>query len=261
MPRINFLIGGVQKAGTTALARYLERHPDIALPAAKEAHVFDAPDYDECWSPEQVDACFAGAFVDDKAARCVGDATPITLFHRRFVERVLRYNPAMRWVVLLRDPVQRAISHYHMQRARGAEPLPLLAALLAEPWRLRRHREDFSRESPLRHQSYMSRGRYGAQLDALYAHFPREQVMLLRSDELASDPSTSVARVLGFLGLSGTSAVADFPRHFEGNYASPPPWSPSRLWIRWCLRHDLAAVRDSYGIDWRPQRPSPGKAG
>ena len=104
------MIGGVQKGGTTALAHYLSAHPSIRLPAHKEAHVFDAADFDEAATVEDVDDRFAPMFPGGFAGGDVlhGDATPISIFHHRFIERIARYNPAMRWIVLLREPPVRA---------------------------------------------------------------------------------------------------------------------------------------------------------
>ena len=250
-PRIGFLIGGVQKAGTSALARYLSAHPGIALAARKEAHVFDAPDFDDGWTSQQVDARFAARLGPVGAARLLGDATPLTVFHPTLVARVARYNPAMRWVLLLRDPVERAISHYFMERARGAEPRTLLGAVLAEPARLRAHQHDFAAGSPLRKWSYVARGRYARQLDSVLTHFPRQQLLLLRSQDLAADPHATTSRVLGFLGLPGLDAVAALGRVFEGNYRAPGPLSPGRLLLRWRLRGEVAALKARHAIDLR----------
>src|SRR3546814_8903849 len=109
-PLLSFVIGGAQKAGTSALARYLGAHPAIRLPRDKEAHVFDAPAFDEAGTAAQIDARFATHFdpADQAHASLYGDATPIYLFHERFVQRIARYNPALRWHILLRDPVDRA---------------------------------------------------------------------------------------------------------------------------------------------------------
>ena len=160
-PRIGFLIGGVQKAGTTALARYLAGHPQLALPQRKEAHVFDDPGFEADWDRARIDREYARHFDAGSDDRLHGDATPIYLFHPTLVERIAAYNPAMRWIVLLRDPVERAISQYGMERARGDEHWPLWAALLFERLRLRGHHHDWSPASPLRHWSYRARGDYG----------------------------------------------------------------------------------------------------
>lgn len=250
-PRVRFLIGGVQKAGTSALAHYLARQPGLRLPVAKEAHVFDAPDFDEAWTPAQIDARYAGQYADEKgldADPLHGDATPIYLLHPRLIRRIARYNPDMRWIVLLRDPVERALSHYHMERARGNERWPLWAALLLERWRLHGHADDFGDGSPLRHHSYRLRGDYAGQLDALHACFPREQVLLLRSEALLQDPAACVAEACRWLGVPAPGPDADYPKVFEGAYRQLAAASPTRALLRYLLRAELAALRKRYGI-------------
>lgn len=249
-PRIRFLVGGVQKGGTSALAQYLAAHPGIDLPRDKEAHVFDAPEYDEHWSAQQVDQWSADKWPDPDNPRLLhGDATPLTIAHPHLVARVARYNPDMRWIVLLRDPVERAISHYHMIRNWGHEPRSLLGAILVEPWRLRRSREDWSMQAPARFHSYLSRGRYVRQLDALFRHFPRDQALLVRSTDLAAQPAQTVARILAFLGLDPLPGSAEFKRVFEGEYPATPWWSPGRALLKLGLLGEKRALRRKYGID------------
>lgn len=247
-PRLSFLIGGVQKGGTTALAQYLSAHPLVALPRQKEAHVFDAPDFDESWSPEQVDARFAPMYDRFSDGRVYGDATPITILHGRLIGRVAAYNPEMRWIILLRDPVSRAISHYHMEAARGNERRGLFMAVLTERQRLRRHQDDWSAHSPLRVHSYVARGRYGRQLDVLTQHFPRSRILLLRSADLELEPAACMAQVLSFLGLPSMPPRLEYPRIFPGGYRAPSPWSAGRLLLRWLLRKESENLRRRYGI-------------
>ncbi|KQN95873.1 hypothetical protein ASF01_16025 [Stenotrophomonas sp. Leaf70] len=249
-PRVDFVVGGVQKAGTTALASFLGRHPGVVLPQGKEAHVFDAPDFDDGWDVESVnrlyDAHFSGRAPVDALH---GDATPIYLLHPRFVERIGRYNPAMRWIILLRDPVDRALSQYHMERSRGHESLPLWGALLAESWRLAGHRDDFEPGSPLRHHSYRLRGDYAAQLDVLHRVFPPEQILTLRNHELARQPAQALARVHAFLGLPVDTGDTDYGRVFEGDYSRWPKRGWQRRLLRWWWRHDLAR-QARHGLEW-----------
>ena len=249
-PRVRFLIGGVQKAGTTALAQCLAQHPHVRLPATKEAHVFDAPDFDDGWSPAEVDARYATHFplAEPDAGILHGDATPIYVLHPRLMARIARYNPQMRWILLLRDPATRAISHYHMERARGGEGWPLWPALLLERWRLRGHADDFSDGSPLRHHSYRLRGDYARQLDALYAYFPREQVLLLHSAQLRNDATACVRSVLEFLGMPAPAQDVECPQSFVGDYAAPSALG-LRL-LRWLMRRELRELRDRHGISF-----------
>ncbi len=249
-PRIGFLIGGVQKGGTTALAQYLAAHPGIALPRSKEAHVFDAPDYDERWTSADIDARYAAHFEPD-AQGLHGDATPIYCFHPAFVRRIAAYNPAMRWVLLLRHPVERAVSHYHMERARGDESWPFWPAMLLERWRLAGHLDDFAQGSPLRHFSYRARGDYARQLDVLLAHFPRRQVLLLRNEQLAARPAEALAQTLEFLGLPAMKRDdADYVRVFKGQY---PPLSRDGLRFRVLQRlmgRPMRRARERFGLEW-----------
>ena len=252
-PRVRFVVGGVQKAGTSALARYLGGHPRLRLPRDKEAHVFDAPDYDEAWTPAQVERRYAAHFDGDGPDDAVhGDATPLYLLHPRLVARVARYNPAMRWIVLLRDPVERALSQYHMERRRGSERWPLWPALLLERWRLHGHADDLSRDSPLRRHGYRLRGDYARQLDALYARFPREQVLLLESGALRTDPTATLRTACQFLGVE--PLPGDLPRQtvFAGDYAPPPRDGATYRLLRWLMRRELRAMRERHGIAFDP---------
>ena len=219
--RIDFLIGGAQKAGTTALANYLARQRHIVLPACKEAHVFDAPEFDDAhWTSNHIEALYAqtlGADQQDQQA-LHGDATPIYLLHPTFVDRIHRYNPSMRWIVLLRDPIDRAVSQYHMERRRGNEHLPILAALFAERYRLSAHRNNFRLDSPLRHHSYRLRSDYGPQLRWLLSKFPREQVLLLHSENLRRSENSTLVRIHSFLGLSRPNDDATLGEAFTGDY-------------------------------------------
>ena len=250
-PRVGFLIGGVQKCGTTALARFLAQHPGVTLPDGKEAHVFDAPDFDDRWSVTQVDARYAphyAAAVDRN--RLHGDATPIYCFHPVLVRRIAAYNPAMRWILILRHPVERAVSHYHMERARGYDRWPMWAAMLLERWRLRGHADDFSLDSPLRRYSYLARGDYARQLDTLYAHFPREQVLLLRNEVLTQAPEKLLARVWRFLGLGVPDGPLVTDRVFVGDYPRVRPGSLAWHALAWKLRRPLRDMRRRHDICW-----------
>lgn len=250
-PLLRFVIGGAQKAGTTALAQYLAPHPQLRLPRAKEAHVFDAPDFDEHATTTRIDARYRAHFdAPAEAGLVFGDATPIYLLHPLLVRRIARYNPTLRWIVLLRDPVDRAISHYHMERARGAEHWPLWPALLAERWRLRGHADDFADGSPLRTFSYRRRSDYASQLDALYREFPREQVLVLLSTALRDDPAACLAQVCTFLGVAPLPEPPQPAQVFVGDYPRPGRFNPSRWLLRWLLRRERRQLRQRYGIDF-----------
>jgi hypothetical protein len=200
-PKIDFLIGGVQKGGTTALFRYLQDVPTVAMALTKETHFFDdertidwaAPDY------ARYHALFP-AF----DGRPRGEATPIYLYWPNCMERIARYNPAVKLVLLFRDPVQRAWSQWKMEYARGWESEPF-------GWCIRegRRRVD-SPEAPGRHRvySYVERGFYAAQLERVLTLFPREQLLLLRSEDLDRRPNEVLSAVCALAAAAPPPPVA-----------------------------------------------------
>jgi hypothetical protein len=193
-PRVTFVIAGVQKGGTTALFDYLAAMGDVAVSDVKETHFFDdetldwaAPDY----------AGYHAHFPEPDGRPC-GEATPIYAYWPNALERMAAYNPALKVILVLRDPVARAWSHWRMEYARGAEQAPFAWCIRqgrrrlfeAEPWGV--HREF----------SYVERGYYGEQVERLFGMFPKSQVLILRSEDLRADPAAALSRVRGFLGLA-----------------------------------------------------------
>ncbi|GGZ70771.1 deacetylase sulfotransferase [Lysobacter xinjiangensis] len=247
-PRITFVIGGAQKAGTTALATYMSAFSDICLPLGKEAHLFDHPDFDESWTAADIDSRFAAFWPRTNVPCLVGDATPLYMFDERLIRRISAYNPTMRWIILLRDPVDRSLSHYYMERGRGNEHLPLAAALLGEPYRLWRHRTELTQDSPRIMQSYVARSRYCRQLDALFRHTPRHNVLLLRTCDLRQDPAAVVAGVRQFLGLPQAHSPAEFPPVFEGRYERDGDRIVRRI-LKTLFRREVRELNRRYAID------------
>lgn len=192
---VNFVIAGVQKGGTTALFDYLSEEPGLSLSRIKEVHFFDddgrdwrAPDYGDYHAQFQA-----------PDGRLRGEATPAYLYWPGSLERMALYNPAMRVIVVLRDPVERAWSHWRMEYARGSEVHPFA-------WCIREGRARLFDATPWGHHrefSYVERGYYGEQLERLYSLFPRQQCLMLRSADLRADPAAALSTVRGFLGLPG----------------------------------------------------------
>ena len=184
----NFLIVGAMRSGTTSLARYLDAHPQVFMAPTKEVRYFDRH-YDE--GLDWYRAHFAAA----AGQPMVGEATQTYMYDRDAMERMADAVPDARLVAVLRDPVDRAYSHYWLNKARDREPLGFLEALEAEPARLARGDLD-SRFF----YSYADRGRYVHQLRRLEKHYPRERLCVLLFDDLRDEPRSAYARVLEFLG-------------------------------------------------------------
>ena len=196
--RVSFLIAGVQKAGTTALFDYLSEIPGLELPAVKEAHFFDDEEKVDWAAPDY--APYHRLFGDPD--RLWGEATPIYLYWPNALERIRAYNPAMKLILLFRDPVERAWSHWKMEYARGKETEPF-------GWCIRDGRARMAGGTPYpgfhRVYSYVERGFYGRQLARLLALFPRDQLLLLGSDSLKREPTATIQTICTFLDVAAPS--------------------------------------------------------
>ncbi len=215
-PKVGFMIIGVQKGGTSALAHYLSQHHAIGMSSIKENHIFDAPEYSSDWSVEEIDAHYLPAFAHCQNASIWGEATPIYLFLPEIAQELQRYNPNLKLIVLLRDRVERAISHYYMEKNRGAEARPLWLALLSEPLRLGRCKDQRSLQSPMRVNSYRRRGLYSLQLQNIYRFFPKENILIIASEDLRHHHDSVLTRVFEFLGVQQNVQI-DAEPVFEGS--------------------------------------------
>ena len=217
---------GAQKAGTTALYAYLRWHPRITGPSWKEVSYFDRH------YPRGV-GWYRGQFPLRSRGRLVGEASPGYVFHPLAPARVRETVPAAKLIVLLRDPVDRALSHYHHEVALAREPLSFEEALDAEEERTRGEEERLVREPGYFSHAwwdftYVARGRYAEQLERWFGVFQREQLLVLASEELAAEPEATYRRVLDFLGAPPHS-LARYPRVYEQRYEQMAPATRGRL--------------------------------
>jgi hypothetical protein len=213
----DFLVIGAQKAGTTALYAYLRWHPEIGGPFWKEVSFFDRH-----WA--RGEAWYRGQFPLRRHGRLAGEASPSYVFHPLAPDRVASLVPDVKLIVLLREPGERAYSHYQHEVALGREPLSFEDALGAEDERLRGEVERLSADPKAFsfawwNHTYASRGLYADQLELWFELFPREQVLALTTDELGARPAETYATVLSFLGAS-PHALDSYPRVFDRDY--PP---------------------------------------
>jgi len=213
-PLPDFLIVGAQKAGTTALYAYLRWHPEITGPSFKEVSFFDRHyAKGERWYR---------AHMPVRRRSLVGEASPSYLFHPLAAERVARMLPDARLIALLRNPVDRAFSHYQHEVALGREPLSFEAAVDREEERMQGELDRMLRDPSYFglawwNYTYVARGRYVEQLERWFASFPREQLLVLFTEELSADTAGTYRRVLDFLGV-GARDLESYPRIFDRDY-------------------------------------------
>ncbi len=196
--KVDFVVVGAQKAGTTALFDHLSDDPRLNLSTVKETHFFDDESVD--WTRPDYGAYHA--HFDLARPGLMGEATPIYIFWPDSLERLAVYNPGARLILMLRDPVKRAFSHWQMEYARGVETLPFASAIREGRIRL----DGKAPNHPDRRVfTYVERGFYGEQVTRLLGLFPREQLLVLRADDLRHDPTGTLQTTYGFLGMDAPS--------------------------------------------------------
>lgn len=238
---LDFIIAGVQRGGTTALHFYLSQHLEIFLPERKELHFFDDEAID--WSAPDYTRLHRH-FTGRKDSQIAGEATPIYIFKHSCIERIHRYNPAIRLITLLRDPVERAYSQWSMRVKNRGE---------------RRSFSEAIRCPSAPGTRYIDRGLYAEQIAQVQAAFPAAQLLFFRSEDLRDEHADTLDRVCRFLG------VASFKAHPEPaivNLASggglPNMSADDRALLSGIFRDDTGRTQALTGLDlsaWSPLQP------
>lgn len=210
MGKPSFIIIGTQRGGTTSLYNYLVEHPDIKPAHKKETYFFDV---NFKRGLEWYQSLFPDGFT--------GEATPYYMFYPLAPQRIKKLLPDVKFIVLLRNPVERAYSHYKLEVGRKTEHLPFEEAIDAENGRLAGEETKLMLDenySSYRHfcQSYLSKGIYVEQLKRWFDFFPKEQFAIIKSDMLLSNPSETYKKLLKFLGLPEWELKA-YIKHNQSN--------------------------------------------
>ncbi len=239
-----FLIVGGRRCGTTTLYYGLSQHPGVVpqvlsarwlplrehrkgnrwLDSERPGGRWYRAHYPTVWTRRRV-ARHVGAAV-------TGEATPWYLCAPGAAERAAREAPDARIIVVLREPVARAFSQFQEQRRRGHEPLSNFEdALTAEDERVAHGfigpaGQEFSPAFALEHVTYRFQSEYDTALTDWLTRFPREQVLVLQSEQLYADVSGALAEVASFLGLPPFSFRTEHRNRAEGPKATEPGVSP-----------------------------------
>ena len=207
--KVNFIICGAQKSGTTALDSYLRQHTDICMAPRKEVHFFDR---EENFLDNTLDySAYHSVFNLEPSHRLLGESTPIYMYWYDAPKRIWQYNSDIKLIVLLRNPIERAYSSWNMLLSEKRESLSFWEAIQTESERCRE-------ALPYQHRlySYIDRGFYLEQLRRLWRFFPREQVLVLKSEELRENSTEIMQKVFDFLGVEALAKM-----NFENKHSTP----------------------------------------
>jgi hypothetical protein len=210
-----YIVIGTHKGGTSSIQSYLVQHPQLIGGTHKEVHFFD---YQYHKGENWYRAIFPRS-QDLAPGTLTGDATPLYMVHPLVPARVKELVPNAKFIVLLRDPVNRSISHYYHQVRRGRENLSIEEGFAAEAERTGPDKkrleagEEFKVEG-FRRFSYVERSLYADQLERWFEHFPKEQFFIDTSERFYGDTENFLSDVFSFLGVDADFKVPDLkPRN------------------------------------------------
>jgi hypothetical protein len=233
----SYLIVGAMKGGTSALYEYIVRHPLVGRSTNEEVHYFSL--YyakGHSWYRGHFPTVLRREYARRRYGRdlITGESTPYYMFHPHALQRIKSFLPDAKLIVVLRNPVDRAYSHFNHARQMGVESIESFEeALDAEPSRLdgevEKMLEDPSYNSPAHwHNSYLGRGLYLEQLERLYSLFDEKQILIDTAEEMSAHPERVHVRVQEFLGLP-VRRLSAYPRHNVRRYPPLPPETRKRL--------------------------------
>lgn len=231
----SFFVIGAQKAGTTTLHDWLIQQPDVCLPSIKETHFFNLDErYHQGidWYLQQFPECEDGAVV--------GEICPAYLFFEVVPLRIKKDIDSPKFIIIFRDPIDRAYSHYLMSFGRGHETLSFVEALLAEEKRLSADDNRFA----LFHHSYIARGKYCEQVKRYKRIFPASEFLYIKFNDLFSEKEgfESYKKICSFIDIKSEPEIAD--RNKKSNQAST---SRSLLLRNFLYKSSWRSVRRAMG--------------
>lgn len=204
---LDFLLVGAPRSGTTSLFRHLRRHPALFIPAAKEIPYFtDASRLEQGW-----DAFMATFFAGAGPDQMLGKLTPHYWDRPEVPALIHRQLPDVRLMALLRNPVDRAFSHYRFLVRRGVEPRSFADAVLDPTWTKFRH--------------YVPPGEYGRIVHNYLREFDRDRFLVLFTDQLRREPESVLQMVQAHLDLDQPFPTTGLDRRYNvGSSTTRLPW-------------------------------------
>lgn len=220
----DFLIIGGQRCGTSSLYYYLTEHPSIVAASTKETHFFDEHFAKGlAWYQAQFPTSMQKSYVENifKRGFITGEGTPYYILYPHTPRRVAEILPKAKIIALLRNPVDRAYSQHWIELRGGFETLSFEEAIKSEEERLAGELDKMMQDETYysfgyRHHSYLTRGRYIEQLERWLNYFPKGQILVLKSEDLYSNPTAVLKQTFEFLGLPS----GDLNKEYK-NYRRP----------------------------------------
>lgn len=224
----DFIIIGAQKSGTSSLFYYLKQHPQILPSFKKEVHFFDGGLDRSVDNYKKGKEWYCAHFplrICVKGHLKTGEASPLYIFNPLAPKRIFGLIPKVRLIAILRNPTERAVSHYFHVRRKGGEQLHMIDAFREEDNRLKSVLQNKDFKNPiLKNFSYKSRGLYKQQLERYLEYFHWDQILVINSENFFKEPNTTLRRVFDFLEIDKEFKVKNLkPRHVATNREKVAP--------------------------------------
>lgn len=193
--KISFIVCGTQKGGTTALDYYFRNHNEICMAKRKEVHFFDD---DNLFKNNKINYLkYHKNFNPESRHKVIGEATPIYMYWNSSMKRIYNYNPEIKLIMILRNPITRAYSHWNMEFEKQKERDGFFEAIQKEYSSKNKNSHIQNRVS-----SYLDRGLYSKQISEILKFFNRDQLMIFRSKSLKNNPQRTLDKIAEFLQIS-----------------------------------------------------------
>ncbi len=233
----DFICVGAQKSGTTTLYNVLRKHTEIYLPKTKELHYFDHKEL----KPLE---CIEREFKESSAHQKKGDITPYYMFHESGAQNIYNVVPHARILILLRDPVERSLSHYWHAVSKGYEPMKPIEAFELEKKRISTGRREYHQRN-----SYMSRSKYMHQIERMEKYFRKEQILIVKSEKLFSGDQSEWNKIYEHIGVKWQKVKIEASNRRTIEIDEELNES-ARKYLSKALENSTKEIKEKKGISW-----------
>jgi|SRR5690606_3229376 len=209
--KVSVFVGGAQKSGTRSISQYFRQHPNLSVHKTKEGHFFDRPENFNNGAPiSSLLNKYLNSFSISSETQLLCDITPDYIFREGSVERIFNYNPSAIWIILLRNPAERAYSSWNMEVNRNTENLSFEDALENEI--------NGTHQSRLEDRfMYMGRSRYYQQILKLWKYFPKSQCHIYPAELVWEQPKENLNHILRSINATVDNGYSYYHVH-KGTY-------------------------------------------
>lgn len=234
--RIDFIVAGVQKAGTTALDLYLRKHDEIGMGKIKEIHFFDNEKY---FNNKKIDYReYHNNFDFTLGKKVYGEVTPIYSWWKDSIKRISNYNKKIKLIIILRNPIDRAFSNWNMEVSRNNENRDFYTCIS----------ENKPDGIQNRITSYKERGFYYNQVNELFNYFDKSQLMFVKYEDFLREQEFYLSMIFSFLKVSQNNYDYNFKKLHQIKYVSSID-EKSKLYLLNSYKADIEKVEELLGWD------------